>query len=470
MADGSVVLEPLDGFDANDGQNDGQDGAQGGSQGQQEGGEAGAQGNQQNQAGDQGGADDGPYSTKTSKEFSNALKAWRDSSPEGAKFARMAKDDHARLFQLHQLEPEGIDGVKAKYALLDSIVHGEAKGLDAVTRMQEQIEAYGRVDQLIAAGDPTALDELGDDFNEGLAKLTPSILERVAAQNPEAYAAAVLPHFVEALKNSPLVSGYNALVDTLNEAPPTWLTADQKGQWMADRMQRVIQHASGMGQWLNAQAEAAKGKGAKVGLDGKPTQGKQQANPLDEREKAITQREQAEYWQKSIFPETDKIAVKTFTELFKPYEKRLKFDQERTQGLLNDFVKGVQDKMLAKKADGSPSDYSKQIQRYHGQKNPDAKAVTNFWSVEFNRHAKTVMQGLIDSRYKPFLDGKPNNPAASAKPNNPGSAQPGQSKQMQYVSVKPSPDSYDATKRSVKDIYDDVYRLRDGRVVKYKRA
>ena len=463
MADGQAVLEPLDGLDDNEGASEGQSGTEGQQQAA-----GGAEGSQQTQ-GESQSQDDGPYSAKTSKEFSNALKAWRDSGPDGAKYARMAKDDHSRLFQLHQLEPEGIDGVRAKYALLDSVVHGELKGLDAVTAMQDALQSYSDVDQLIAAGDPKALDELGEDFNDGLAKLTPSILARIAAANPQAYADAILPHFVEALRSSDLVKSFNGLVDTLNEQPPTWLTADQKSQWINDKLGRVLQAAGGMGEWLNAQAEKAKGANVTVG-DPRQRQTQRGSSTLDQREQAIAQKEQATYWESSIAPQTNQIASKAFDEQFRSYEKRLKLDQASKNALVTDFVAGVTKKALAKKADGSPSDYSRQMQRYHGQRNPSAQAVINFFSVEFNKHARTVMQELINTRYKPFLEGKPNNQAQSGTTKPAGSTNPGASKQIQYVSVKPAPDSYDPSKRSIKDIYDDLYRLRDGRVVKFKRA
>src|SRR6266702_6230099 len=82
---------------------------------------------------------DDPYSPKSSREFSQALKAWRDASPENAKFARIAKDDHARLYQLHQMEPRGIDGIREKYAMLDSVMHGELKGAEAIGAIQDQL-------------------------------------------------------------------------------------------------------------------------------------------------------------------------------------------------------------------------------------------------------------------------------------------------------------------------------------------
>ena len=470
MADGQAVLEPLEGFD-----DDSQEGAEGkqtqtGTEGQGTTQTEGQQDGQQTQGQTQS-EEEGPYSAKTSKEFSNALKAWKDANPDNLKWARMAKDDHARLYQLHQVEPEGLEGVRAKYALLDSITHGDTKGMDAVTAMQDALQSYGDVDSLIAAGDPKALDELGDDFNEGIAKLVPSILDRVAASNPEAYAAAVLPHFVEALKQSDLVRGFNALVDTLEEKPPAWLPADKKEAWLADHMQRVIGHASTMGNWLNAQAKKAGESGARTATG--TTQGTQRTgtqSTLDQREQAIVQREQSEYWGKSIEPETNKVAEQTFKELLKPYEKRLKLDDASMKALGRDFVQGVSAKALAKKADGSPSDFAKQMQRYHAQRNPNAQAVSNYFGVEFRKHASTVFKSLITERYGAFLNGKPSGQVQNQVQKPAGSANPGAAKQMQYVSVKPDPSTFDNTKRSLNDIYSDIYRLNDGRVVKYKRA
>src|SRR5271170_7095467 len=217
---------------------------------------------------------DDPYSSKASREYSEWLKHKREESkddPQSNKFYRQSKDNHARLYQLKQMEPRGIDGVRETYAVLDSVMHGELKGRDAIGALQDEIRAVQEMDQAILSGDAAALENFDDEMKAGIVKMTPAILDMARNMNPEGYAAAVLPHFVEALKGSELVSSFNGLVDVLNEAPPKWLTPDQKSQWTEDRINRVMGLAGKMGQWFNAQqAKAgelpkANGQGSKPG-------------------------------------------------------------------------------------------------------------------------------------------------------------------------------------------------------------
>ncbi len=399
--------------------------------------------------------DDDPYSPKTSKEFSKALKAWREANPEAAKFARIAKDDHARLYELKRLEQRGIDGVREKYAILDSIVHGELKGIEALSAIQDEIRNVAEIDEYLAAGDPRALDALGDGFSEGLAKLTPTILDRVRESNPEAYAAAVLPHFVEALKESELVQNFNGMVDVLNEAPPTWLSEDQKAQWINDRLNRVVALAGKMGAWFNAQAQKAI-----------PLSEKRQVDPSkdlnDERAQFETERQKA-HWENNIQPGLDRHANQKFQELFQPYAKRLRLDSGAISSLKQSFVQGVVQSASGNKA------YMDQISRYWSQKSPDPKTVVNFAKVEFDRHAKTVMNKLVNERYKPFLNGRPkpqvstNATATSSAKSSPVS--PG----VQIVAVKPPSDQIDFKGTPLEWLHQRKYKLTSGKVVQVRQ-
>ncbi len=351
---------------------------------------------------------DDPYSSKASREYSQWLKSLRDSGdPQSAKFARLAKDNHGQMFALRQLEKQGLEGVREKYAILDSVIHsdperGELHGAEAIAALQDSVREMAEVDELLAAGDPKALEALGEDFNEGLAKLAPSILDRVRDSDPEAYAAAVLPHFVQALASSELVSNFNWLVDVLNQAPPQWLTAEQKTAWAADQQQKVIALAGNMGKWLNAQAANA-AKLAKPGEGGDKTATRRATgkDSLSDREAQFNQREQEAHWNTNIAPKLDQHASTKFSELFRPYAKRLNLDAPTANALKMEFSKRV-----AQTAAKDPA-YIGQIKRYRGMRNPDPSTVLNFTKVNFDKHARTVMESLVNERYKPFLTGRP---------------------------------------------------------------
>jgi hypothetical protein len=314
------------------------------------------------------------------------------------------------------------------------------------------------VDELLAAGDPKALEALGEDFNEGLAKLAPSILDRVRDSDPEAYAAAVLPHFVQALASSELVSNFNGLVDVLNQAPPQWLTAEQKTAWAADQQQKVIALAGNMGKWLNAQAANA-AKLAKPGEGGDKTATRRTAgkDSLSDREAQFNQREQEAHWNTNIAPKLDQHASTKFSELFRPYAKRLNLDAPTANALKMEFSKRV-----AQTAAKDPA-YTGQIKRYRGMRNPDPSTVLNFTKVNFDKHARTVMESLVNERYKPFLTGRPR----TAEPASPaGRGAPPPAKGVQIVTQKPANIDYKRT--TIDMIHAKTYWTTDGKRVQVR--
>ncbi len=396
---------------------------------------------------------DDPYSSKASREYSQWLKALREekaNDPASAKFARLSKDNHARLYQLQQMEPRGIDGVRETYALLDSVVHGELKGREAVGALQDELRGVQEVDERLFSGDASALKEMGEEFvQQALPKLAGPILEMVRDSNPDAYAAAVLPHFVEALKNSELVSSFNGLVDVLNEAPPSWLTADQKVQWTQDRLQRVMGLAGKMGNWFNAQQAKAGELPKQTALPS--TKAGTQPSELD----TLRKEQETQHWSTNIDPKLNQHADTKFDEQFRPYAKRLHLDKAATFDLKAAFVQGI-----IKKATANPA-YVSQIQRYHQQKRPDAGTVVNFAKVEFDKHAKTVMDALVNQRYKPFLTGGQKQAATNGNGNGAKNGPP-PAVGVQVTTVKPTNIDW---KRTTPDmIHAKTYRTLDGKL------
>ncbi len=402
-----------------------------------------------------------PYAPKGSREYSAWLKEQKErlgDDPNSAKFLRLSKDNHARLYQLQQMEPRGIDGVREKYAVLDSVVHGELKGIEALGAIQDELRGVQEIDERLFSGDAEALKEMGDEFvQQALPKLAGPILDMVRESNPEAYNAAVLPHFVEALRGSELVANFNGLVDVLNEAPPGWLTADQKAQWTEDRLKRVMDKAAKMGGWFNAQ-QAKAGELPKTNGNGRVT-------PTKEASELETLRSEGEklHWSTNITPKLDAHADTRFTELFKPYARRLNLGKEQMDDLKSAFIghgpregrpgTGVIGKAMANKT------YADQINRYHQQKRADPSAVINLSKVEFDKHAKTVMDGLVNTRYKNFLNGgqktaAPTNGRPGVKPVSPG---------VQLVTVKPT--NIDHKNTPLEWLHQKKYRLTDGKVV-----
>ena len=121
-----------------------------------------------------------PYAPKGSREYAQWLREQREKAgddPQANKYLRLSKDNHSRLYQLQQMEPKGIDGVREKYAVLDSVVHGELKGIEAIGALQDELRGVQEIDERLFSGDATALKEMGDEFvAQALPKLAGPIL------------------------------------------------------------------------------------------------------------------------------------------------------------------------------------------------------------------------------------------------------------------------------------------------------
>lgn len=391
---------------------------------------------------------DDPYSSKSSKEYSAWLKGLKDGDPEAnGKFARLSKDNHARLYQLQQMEPRGIDGVRETYALLDSVSHGELRGVEALSALQDEIRGIGEFDEQVISGNGEVLKDLDPKMQAGIVKMTPAILDMARQQNPEAYSEAIFPHLVESLRGSPLVQSFNGLVDVLREEPPRWMTPNQKTDWIEDRIQKVVGHASQMSTWFKAQ-ETKLAQMPKPGAIGQPGQAG---------EAAASSSTLPPQWNYEIAPGLDKHAHSKFEELFRPYDKRLRLDQATRDALRTDFSKRVSSKAAANPV------YQSQLKRFQSQKNPDVKGVLNFAKVEFDKYSKTVMDSLVNERYKPFLAGKPNG-TRPAPTNGQRTAPP--SPGVQIVAVKPK--NIDFKNTPLDWLHQKKYRTTDGKTVQVR--
>lgn len=335
---------------------------------------------------------DDPYTTRFGREYRQWLNNLKQTDPQAAKFVKQARDSYGREFALKQLEPNGIDGIRERYALLNSLTHGDAKGTDAIAAMQERLQQTDEVDGLLAAGDPRALESLGEDFNPGLAKLAPAILDRVSQSDPEAYQSAILPHVVKTLMNSPLLSEYNGKVDEIN-----WRLSGRTLDQLSDvELKQIAQTAiaglTGVSKNFNAM-------GQKAGeVKAQPVSN--QRNELEQERTALDQERQKMHWDTQIEPKVQAHEKTVFDKLFDPYQKRLKLGDPQKAAAFQAFHQSI---ISAAQKDES---FQRQYKLYKTQKNPDPIAVTGFVNHALSKYGKAAMDGLVKDRWEPFLAGR----------------------------------------------------------------
>lgn len=373
-----------------------------------------------------------------SKEFREALKAW-EATPEGAKHAKQARADHFRVQELGTIEPGGVTAIREKYALLESV-----GGPAAITQMQERIAEVDQTDALIASGDPKGLESLGPDFDPGLAKLMPTILERVMRANPEAYSNALLPHLMNGLVSSPMVGDLNSMIDVLT-APHL----DEKA-----KIQAITQALGRIGQWFE-QNEKKAGQLKTAPVD----KGRQE---LDQQRAEFEQQQQTAHWNNNIGPQVASFETQKLNELFAPYDKRLGLDAEAKKDLFDTF------KSKMKAAGQADQAYMKQMALYRKQKNPDPAVVANFVKAAINRHAKNVVEGAVKARYGKFL-GTGVKKATATTQTGARAATGGAGAAAVVVSAKPDPEDVDYRKTSEQDQWKGLYTLKSGKRVQYRK-
>lgn len=387
------------------------------------------------------------------KEYSNWLKGLKEDGDAGKYYKRL-KSDHERLQELRRIDPKGLDGVRSRYDALNGIAHGDKTGIEAVQSIQEALAESQTMLDAIAQGDIAALSE---EQQDGVLRMAPSIIDHLADTNPDAYAALLTPHFWQAIEASPLAQYYSGMVDVLNEKPPAWLTPEQVPKWTLEHVGRITAMARGMGQWftdLKNKAEGGK-------QDGKQS-------PFGSRQESQDKSTQSnqQFWQQSVYPQTNAHAEQVFTQELRPWMEKLakagiRLSDAKKQALASEMVQAVT--ALAARNQS----YAAQMKRFNSQRSPDAASVISTFKGEFNRHAKSVLEGLIRRDYGQILE--KGTKTVTAKPNGNGTRPaPAAETGVKIVSVKPSRDRIDFQRTPLDWIHANKWRMKDGSVVQYR--
>ena len=383
------------------------------------------------------------------KDYSNWLKSLKEDGDAGKYYKRL-KGDHERLQEARRIDPKGLDGIRSTYERVNGLAHGDKTGLEAVESIQAALAERESTLDAIAQGDIAAL---GEDQRDGVLRMAPSLLDHLADSNPDAYSALLMPHFAEALKASPMVGHFNNIVGLLNEKPPTWLTKEQIPQWTLEHVARITEQVRGMGQWFSEIEKKATGE------PGKDVQ------RFGERKDATQTQPNTEFWQKSVYPQTNAHAEETFNREIRPWAEKLakigiRLSDAKKAALAGELVRAVS------AAAGKNTGYTAQMKRFNSQRAPDAASVVSTFKSEFNRHARNVLAELIQRDYGQMLD--KGTKQVTPKPNGMGKPAPAAPPGVKMVSIKPAKDQIDYQGTPLAWIHADKWRLKNGAVVQYR--
>ncbi len=371
-----------------------------------------------------------------SREFREWLKRL-EATPESQKFAKQVRADFYKAQQIAELDPEGINGIRQKYALLESV-----GGAEAVTELQERAAESDALDQALGTGDPRALDVLGPEFDAGLAKLAPAFLDRVQRADPEAFSAAMLPHLMTTLAGAPLTADLSRMVEVMNAAH-----LDDKAK--LDSVSRLLRSIAQF--YRSTEEKAASLKSAPIDPE---------RRAFEQERSRFEQQQQQAHWSNNIIPQVAGYEKQKLEEAFRPFAAKLRLDAAATEDLFSAF------RARLKELGQADAAYIKQMGIYHKQKNPDPGTVANFVKAAINRYYKTVVDGVVKARYGRFL-GAAQTPQRRALPAARQAAARGGAPTL--VSVKPSPDQIDYRRTPEADQWKGIYTLKNGNRVKWVR-
>jgi hypothetical protein len=309
---------------------------------------------------------------KVPDEVRKALKAFRDASPENAKAASALRDSYGRELAYKAVFPSVKDAQAAQTVLQTVESYGGVEGI------QSTIQEIEEVDQLLAAGDPRAIDKIVEVAGEGFAKIAPAMLDRLQATNPDAYAAAIRPHLVEAIGKSGLSEAFGAVIQAYQFAQTPGATPEFKAKFEKDAvegLQKIQQYLQGLGKKQETTTPPV-----------------QQNDAFTKREQELAQKEAA-----AFNNEVGGLAnAKMNTSLEKaitPYLRQLKLGPQARQ----DFVQGVYDEVakLAK----ADTNYQRQKDALFKSKTKDASKIAQHMTAKFDAVVGQAVKTVASRRY-----------------------------------------------------------------------
>lgn len=336
---------------------------------------------------------------KVPDEVRKALKAFRDASPENAKAVSALRDSYGRELAYKAVFPSVKDAQAAQTTLQTVESYGGVEGIQATIAEIEE------VDQLLAAGDPKALDKIIEVAGEGFAKIAPAMLDKLQSSNPDAYAAAIRPHLVDAIGKSGLSEAFEAVIRSMEFAREPGASPEFKGKYekqATEGLSKIYQYLQNLGKQAPPAASTATGAPDKI----------------SERETAVAARE-AQQFNQEVGSQANVKMNASLEKAISPYLRQLKLAPQAK----SDFVQGVYDEVAKlAKADAT---YQRNKDAMFKAKTKDAGKIAQLMSAKFDEVVGQATKTVAARRYgkaapaagaPKVAPGTPGTPAVAGKP------------------------------------------------------
>ncbi len=138
-------------------------------------------------------------------------------------------------------------------------------GPEAIGRLRDLEVSVESIDKMVDAGDPQVIEDMFSESPEGMKKLIPAGLDKLRSVDPQAYAAALTPHLVQAVTASGLgewIASARELIDAAYSA--------KDPEHARFYMEKAFRQVSGVQGWLDGLGKPSAGPGSGPGPGAAP--------------------------------------------------------------------------------------------------------------------------------------------------------------------------------------------------------
>lgn len=296
-------------------------------------------------------------------EWSKALKELRELYPDRADMLTKLRDNYARYQALQEVAPKGLDDVRAWKSTIDAV-----GGPEAAAELMQRAADMDQVDAKIEAGDYSVISELPENLQKGFYQMLPDALNDLSERDPQAFQAAVAPHFQSALATTGMDEHLRTMYAKAGDNEELKALIKQQYDWFQQQTQ---------------------GAGALPG-------GRKTVSPEVQRLQAeLETRRKAddEAFVGSITDATNKYVGDAFEKEAAVYLKQLGLTDAQKSDLADSFNAKLVDKL------GSDAAFQKQLGAYKSLRNRNPETITAYIRSKVDENAKSILDGLVTARY-----------------------------------------------------------------------
>lgn len=369
-----------------------------------------------------------PEWSRLLKEMREAAAADPERGPKVADMLTKLRDNYARHQALMEIAPKGLEDVRGWKTTMDAL-----GGPEAAASLMERAATMDAIDERIAAADFSVIGELPENLQQGFYQMVPQALASLAETNPQAFQAAVQPHFQSALKETGLGEALENLYGMLGENEQAKALVKQMFGWYS--------------QQTNGQAPL-------------PANGQKTVDPqVRALQEKLSRYEQSEdqSFVSSVTDSSQKYLEESFGKLADVYVKQLGLTKEQQSDLMESF----NEKLTAKL--GADAAFQSQLKAFKAMKNRSPETVANYVRSKIDEHAKTTLDGLVKNRYGAMAR-KPAPRVATPQPTSNGATHVAQiPDQSQWDMDRMTAEGYENTAKK------GLYYLKGGKSVQVSR-